>query len=372
MYHAATPGTEYDDATDPMTVGYNWLMGVNAPHRQQFGWHSAEGLKLVTESGTHTLAPLASDPSTVSSPQILMLKKPDTNEYYYLSYRLPIGFDRNIDSSFHGLVSVHQYKGDGSSTKTFRLSGLSDAGTFGDSVNGITVTMTSHDSAGATVSVTLPAAAAEPVPPAVSATPAAQTGEPGSARSYTLAVTNRNAASRPAATFDLTSVAPSGWNASLSAQRLTLASGETGHAQLTLAAPQTASLGEYHSSVQVTDAAQPAQAASTDVTLTLAPATDRTPPSAPANVQSSVNQKLKEVVVSWTASADNVQVSGYRVWRNGTMVALSASTRWTDPSTSSGVTYTYFVEAYDAAGNVSSPSSSASVTPGGGGAGRRK
>jgi hypothetical protein len=365
MYHAATPGTEYDDATDPMTVGYNWLMGVNAPHRQQLGWHSAEGVKLVTESGTHMLAPLASDPSTVSAPQILMLKKADTNEYYYLSYRLPIGFDRNIDGSFHQRVSVHQYKGDGSGTKTYRLAGLTDGASFTDPVNGITVTMTSHDSAGATVSVMLPAPAVEPVPPAVSATPASQTGEPGSVRSYTLAVTNRNAASSPAANFDLTSAVPAGWTASLSAQRLTLASGETGHAQLTLSSPQTATPGEYHSSVQVRDAAQAAQPASTEVTLILAAETDTTPPSAPANVQGSFSQKLKQVVVSWTSSADNVQVSGYRVWRDGTMVALSASTKWADPSTSSGVTYTYVVEAYDVAGNVSPPSSSVVVTPGG-------
>jgi hypothetical protein len=216
------------------------------------------------------------------------------------------------------------------------------------------------------VSVTLPAPAAEPVPPAVSATPASQTGEPGSARSYTVSVTNRNAASSPAATFDLTSAAPAGWTASLSAQRLTLAAGETGHTQLTLSSPQTATPGDYRSSIQVRDATQPAQAAaSTDVTLTLAAATDTTEPSAPTNVQGSFSQKLKQVVVSWAASTDNVQVAGYRVWRDGAMVALSASTRWTDPSTSAGVTYTYVVEAYDAAGNVSAPSSSVVVTPGG-------
>jgi chitodextrinase len=84
-----------------------------------------------------------------------------------------------------------------------------------------------------------------------------------------------------------------------------------------------------------------------------------------------LSQKSKQVTVSWTAASDNVQVTGYRVWRNGTMVALSASTRWTDPSTSSGVTYTYYVEAYDAAGNVSAPSSSVVVTPGAGGGRKR-
>jgi uncharacterized membrane protein len=133
----------------------------------------------------------------------------------------------------------------------------------------------------------------------------------------------------------LTSAAPAGWTAALSAQRLTLAPGETGHAQLTLASPQTANPGEYHSSVHVRDSAQAAQAASTDVTLTLAAATtDTTPPSAPLNVQGSFSQKSKQVTVSWAAASDNVQVTGYRVWRNGTMVALSASTRWTDASTS--------------------------------------
>ncbi len=372
FYHAATPGTEYNDATDTMTIGYNMLMGLNAPHRQQLGWHGSEGVKRVTESGSYVLAPLSLDPLTVAAPQILMFKKPDTDDYYYLSYRLPVGFDKNIDSTFHERVSVHQYKGDGSSTKTYRLAGLTDGATFTDAANGISVTMTSHGSTGATVSISLPAAASEPVPPAVSATPWSQTGEPGATRSYTLAVTNRNAPSSTTANFDLTSVAPPGWQASLSAQRLTLAAGETGHAQLTLSSPQSASPGEYHTSVQVRDSAQSAPPASTDVTLTLSPASDTTAPSAPARVQASVAQKSKQVTVSWTASSDNVQVAGYRVWRNGTMVALSASTRWTDPSTPTGATYTYSVEAYDAAGNVSARSGNAVVTLGGGGGGGRK
>jgi hypothetical protein len=374
MYHAATPGTEYDDATDPMTVGYNMLIGVNAPHRQQLGWHSGQSVKLVTESGSYNLAPLSADPTTVASPQILMLKKPDTNDYYFLSYRLPIGFEKNIDWSFHQRVSVHQYKGDGSSTKTYRLTGLADGETFSEAGNGISVTMTSHDSGGAAVSITLPAPAAEPVPPAVSATPVSQTGEPGAIRSYTVAVTNQNAPSSPNASFDLTSAAPAGWTASLSSQRLTLAPGETGHAQLTLSSPPTSTPGEYRSAVQVRDSAQAGPMASTEVTLTLAAATDTTPPSPPSDVQASFSQKSKQITVSWAAASDNVQVTGYRVWRNGTMVALSASTKWTDPSTAAGVAYTYVVEAYDAAGNVSAASSSVVATTGngGGGGGRKK
>ena len=68
------------------------------------------------------------------------------------------------------------------------------------------------------------------------------------------------------------------------------------------------------------------------------------------------------MALSWTASTDNVGVTGYQVLRNGTQIGTTTSTSYTDTSVAANTTYTYTVQAYDAAGNVSAASSGLSVT----------
>jgi chitodextrinase len=68
-----------------------------------------------------------------------------------------------------------------------------------------------------------------------------------------------------------------------------------------------------------------------------------------------------EVDLGWQASSDNVGVTGYDVYRNGTKIASTASTTYDDSSVSQGQTYTYTVDAYDAAGNVSAQSTGQSL-----------
>ncbi len=75
-----------------------------------------------------------------------------------------------------------------------------------------------------------------------------------------------------------------------------------------------------------------------------------------------------QVALGWTASTDNVGVAGYRVYRNGTQVGTTTVTSFQDTGLTAGTTYTYRVAAFDAAGNVSTQSASASVTTPSGGA----
>jgi hypothetical protein len=61
------------------------------------------------------------------------------------------------------------------------------------------------------------------------------------------------------------------------------------------------------------------------------------------------------VTVWWTASTDNVGVTGYRIYRDGAQVGTSATSKYYDYNVSKGA-HTYQVRAYDAAGNLSGPS----------------
>jgi chitodextrinase len=88
---------------------------------------------------------------------------------------------------------------------------------------------------------------------------------------------------------------------------------------------------------------------------------DTTPPTVPTGLAATVVSS-SQINLSWTASTDNVGVTGYRVYRNGTQVASTATTAYSDTNLNANTSYTYTVSAYDAAGNNSAQSASVSAT----------
>src|SRR5205809_482010 len=97
------------------------------------------------------------------------------------------------------------------------------------------------------------------------------------------------------------------------------------------------------------------------VTVSNGPPPDTTPPMVPTGLTASAVSS-SQINLSWTASSDNVGVSGYRVYRNGTQIATTSTTSFANTGLSASTTYSYTVAAYDAAGNLSAQSSSASAT----------
>jgi chitodextrinase len=87
---------------------------------------------------------------------------------------------------------------------------------------------------------------------------------------------------------------------------------------------------------------------------------DTTPPTQPAGLVPT-NVDSSDVGLVWTASTDDVGVTGYRVYRNSALVATVASPGFVDSGLTAGTTYAYDVVAFDAAGN-SSVAASLSVT----------
>jgi chitinase len=99
---------------------------------------------------------------------------------------------------------------------------------------------------------------------------------------------------------------------------------------------------------------------------------DTTPPSTPGNLRST-GTTPSSVSLAWNASTDNVAVTGYNVYRGGTLVTTVTGTTYTDTGRSASTTYTYTVRARDAAGNLSAASNQISATtqPGGNGGGKK-
>ena len=94
---------------------------------------------------------------------------------------------------------------------------------------------------------------------------------------------------------------------------------------------------------------------------TFSVAADTTPPSPPSNLQPTT-VTATTATFSWTASTDNIGVTGYNVYRNGSLIGSTAQTSYTDTGLSPTTSYAYTVAAFDAANNLSLPSSALNVT----------
>lgn len=88
---------------------------------------------------------------------------------------------------------------------------------------------------------------------------------------------------------------------------------------------------------------------------------DTTPPSTPTGLNGT-GTSVSQTALSWTASTDNVGVTGYKVFRNGTQVGTSAITSYTDTGLAPGTSYSYTVSAFDGAGNNSPVSAAVDVS----------
>jgi chitodextrinase len=88
---------------------------------------------------------------------------------------------------------------------------------------------------------------------------------------------------------------------------------------------------------------------------------DTTPPSTVTGVHTTLVTS-NAIALAWTASTDNVAVTGYTIYRNGTKVGASANATYTDPGLTPNTTYQYTVKAYDAKDNQSSASSALNAT----------
>jgi cellulose 1,4-beta-cellobiosidase len=99
---------------------------------------------------------------------------------------------------------------------------------------------------------------------------------------------------------------------------------------------------------------------------------DTTAPSAPTAL-AVTGTTSSSVSLSWTASTDNVGVTGYAVYRGSTKVAtVTSGTGYTDTGLTAATAYSYHLTAQDAAGNVSAASATVNATTaasGGGGTG---
>jgi len=102
--------------------------------------------------------------------------------------------------------------------------------------------------------------------------------------------------------------------------------------------------------------------------LTVTAVSDTTAPSVPANF-SATAVSSSQINLTWTASTDNIGVTGYRIYRcqgsgctPSTQIGTATTNSYSNTGLTANTTYVYRVTAYDAAGNISGQSTSASAS----------
>jgi Gametolysin peptidase M11 len=343
----------YSEYGDPFSVMGNG--GGRHTHGQQLaslGWLSGSNLQTVSATGTYALTS-ADDAGTAV--KAIRVARGD-GSYLYLELRQPVGsnFDNfsTSDPAVNG-VSLRIANDWGAiiqsklidttpATSSYNDAPLTVGATFTDPLSGASITTVSIGSRTAQVLISWGGGGGGGT---------TDTTAPTTPGGLTAAM-NGATASRLTWTASTDNVGVTGYQVRRGGVLLATVAGSPYNDNGPLVAGAT-----YGYTVIAVDAAgNSSGAASASLVV---PNPDVTAPTAPTNLRVASSTKQK-VTLAWNASTDAVGIAGYRVYRNGVLATTTTSLSWAD-SRQKSKGATYYVVAFDQAGNVSLASNSITV-----------
>ncbi|MGB8592208.1 MAG: galactose oxidase-like domain-containing protein, partial [Candidatus Acidiferrales bacterium] len=193
----------------------------------------------------------------------------------------------------------------------------------------------------------------------VSSTPASQTVAAGNATTYTVTV-SAGTGFTGSVSFGVSGL-PANATATFNPTSVTT----SGSSTLSISTTTSVASGTYSLVIAGTSGGLTNISAAT---LIVNGSTDTQPPTAPTNLTATAASST-QINLTWTASTDNVGVTGYEVQRcegagctNFAQIATPTGTTYTDTGLLASTSYSYRVLATDAAGNLSAFSNTASAT----------
>lgn len=117
----------------------------------------------------------------------------------------------------------------------------------------------------------------------------------------------------------------------------------------------------YGFTVSAIDSELNESAQSNTANITTLPEPDTEAPTVPQNLMAA-NITTTSVDISWSASTDNISVTGYKIYQDGEEIDETTNTAYSIEELTPGTTYGYAVSAVDASGNESNQSNVLSIT----------
>lgn len=262
LYHAKartcseiTTGTcatsEYGHNSD--SLGQTGVTGHFHPYqKERLGWLGATGspgILSVQGAGNYTISPLSLQDG---NPKALRIQQ-NSSTWYYVEFRRPVGFDSfvsNNGSTMNGVLITQNSSASANylldmvpSTTHWSDAALQMGRSFRDTATGMTLTVMSVSSSGATVNVSYGDIPCVDAAPTVTTNAAAtQWATPGTKLSYSITVTN-NSSGCQSNSFNVSAAVPSGWAWSTSTPTLNIFPGTSASATVQVNVPAGASEG---------------------------------------------------------------------------------------------------------------------------------
>jgi hypothetical protein len=292
---------EYGDSLDIM--GNPSSGHFNAFQKERLGWLNYDispPITAVQADGVYWVAPYEANNSDPKALKILKSTDSTTGKstYYYVEHRTATGFDSFVSSNGNVLSGVVIHTGsESSANSSYLLDMTADTSSWNDPAlvvgqsysdpdAGVTITVLSADSLGASVSVTFAGGGGGggttcvQSNPTVSISPSGtQSVLPGALVSYTVSVANNDNSSCSSSTFNLSAAVPSGWTGSLGSASLSVSPGASASTTLQVTSSGSAAPGSYSVGVTATDSASPSYSGSASVTVEVQSVCQRANPS---------------------------------------------------------------------------------------------
>lgn len=321
---------------DPFTtMGSAQTRHVHNLELAQIGYLPASAARTVTASGNYSLT----HASGTSGTRIIGIPR-GNGTWIYLEYRRPYGtyFDdfSSTDPAVRGVtirlaagwtqITQTQLIDTRPATATFADAPLRVDRSFRDYLSGVRITVTALGSTVAKVTITLPTDAIAPTAPTSFDATATST----SAINLRWGTSTDN---RAVTGFRI-------WRDGVLVT--TAAATATGMTDSGLT-PAT----RYDYSIRAVDGAGNMSA---PVTASATTKAVDTPPTVPGPV--TVTATATAARIAWSPAADNLGVTGYRVWRDGVLLGMTTSLAWKDSDLTPATTYTWAIRAVDTAGQT--------------------
>ena len=354
---------DYGDALDMM--GNANPGHYNSFQKERLGWlnnGSMPPITMVSSTGDYTLSTYETTATGAKALKILKSTDATTGAktYYYVEYRQPVGADAFISTMVStygsnvatGVLVRTGTENNGSSSYLLDMtpasttfdwydSALSLGQSYSDPGSGVTITPTWMNGTGAGINVTVtaqaPVATCTRANPVITPATQSKSGVAGSALSYTVTVTNKDSSGCAASSFNLKSVVPSGWSASLASATLSLSPGASASTTLTMTSPTSAS-GSTSASLSATNAGVTTSTGSATATYSVGSTTSSY--SITAATDKSAYTINKTVLMSSLVKSGTTAVSGVSVMftvtaPDGSVALQNASTSSTGLASSS-------------------------------------
>jgi len=352
---------EYGDQQD--TMGSWNTFHLNSPHKTQQTYLTSNNVQEITTNGTYTVYAQEIPGDNIKS---LKIKRKDlTNYYYYIEYRQPYGFDKNLSSTFINGVTIHMHDG---YSQTYRIDGtpgdknltnpsLSDGLYFEDQINGIRVTQLSHDSEKAVVRVDFETVPCTMANPTITVSPLSQEGTPGETLYYNISIKNNDNFSCTTSNFRVTAInLPSGFTSD--SPTINLSPGSSGTVKIGITSPLNQADGSYTFTIKAYNSSNENYYATTNATYVVyTPYIDTIAPTVkiinPVN-EATISDSLITIQV---LASDNIKVDKVEIYIDNVLKTVDKTIpynyKWQTRKYDAG-SYTIKAIAYDTAGNISS------------------